>query len=156
MLRGRVEAERQLVRVKEGVFLDPKEDLTGLLVIWGISLGLANQRKPTSLRKRWNSSLVLGRGTRLSSLPKEGPRLSMCCSRASRPPAQFYPLGRKLRLSSQTTLVSKFFRQGYWSGCHSLLQGIFPTQGLNPGLLHCRQILYCLSHQGSPLVCKIT
>ena len=35
-------------------------------------------------------------------------------------------------------------------GSHSLLQGIFPTQGLNPGLLHCQQILYCLSHQGSP------
>ena len=34
-------------------------------------------------------------------------------------------------------------------GCHSLLQGIFPTQVLNPGLLHCRKILYCLSHQGS-------
>ena len=30
---------------------------------------------------------------------------------------------------------------------HSLLQGIFPTQGSNPGLLHCRQILYHLSHQ---------
>ena len=35
-------------------------------------------------------------------------------------------------------------------GCHFLLQGIFPTQGLNLGLLHCRQILYHLSHQGSP------
>ena len=35
-------------------------------------------------------------------------------------------------------------------GCHFLLPGIFPTQGLNPGLLHCRQILYYLSHQGSP------
>ena len=34
-------------------------------------------------------------------------------------------------------------------GCHSLLQGIFPTQGSNPSLLHCRQILYCLNHQGS-------
>ena len=32
----------------------------------------------------------------------------------------------------------------------SLLQGIFPTQGSNPGLLHCRQMLHCLSHQGSP------
>ena len=29
-------------------------------------------------------------------------------------------------------------------GCHFLLQGIFPTQGSNPGLLHCRQILYLL------------
>ena len=36
-------------------------------------------------------------------------------------------------------------------GSLSLLQGIFPTQGLNPGLLHCRQILYQLSHQGSPV-----
>ena len=36
------------------------------------------------------------------------------------------------------------------AGCHTLLQGIFPTQGLNPGLPHCRQILYHLSHQGSP------
>ena len=35
-------------------------------------------------------------------------------------------------------------------GSHSLLQGIFPTQGLNPGLLYCRQFLHHLSHQGSP------
>ena len=68
-----------------------------------------------------------------------------------------------------------FFRQEYWSelpfpspvfhgtpfgggmglgkntrgGCHSLLQEIFLTQGLNPGLPHCRQTLYHLSHQGS-------
>ena len=35
-------------------------------------------------------------------------------------------------------------------GCHYLLQGIFLTQGLNPGLLHCRQMLYHLSHQGNP------
>ena len=33
-------------------------------------------------------------------------------------------------------------------GCHVLLQGIFPTQGLNPGLLHCRQILSGLTHEG--------
>ena len=31
-----------------------------------------------------------------------------------------------------------------------LLQGIFPTQGLNPGLPHCRRMLYELSHKGSP------
>ena len=35
-------------------------------------------------------------------------------------------------------------------GSYSLLQGIFWTQGLNPGLLYFRWILYCLSHQGSP------
>ena len=37
-------------------------------------------------------------------------------------------------------------------GCHALLQGVFPTQGSNPGLLHCRWILYHLSHQGSPRI----
>ena len=36
-------------------------------------------------------------------------------------------------------------------GWHFLLQGIFVTQGSNPGLPHCRQTLFCLSHQGSPL-----
>ena len=35
---------------------------------------------------------------------------------------------------------------------HSLLQGIVPTQGSNPGLPHCRQILYQLSHQGTPRI----
>ena len=36
-------------------------------------------------------------------------------------------------------------------GCHALLQWLFLTQRSNLGLLHCRQILYYLSHQGSPL-----
>ena len=37
-------------------------------------------------------------------------------------------------------------------GSHSFLQGIFPTQGLNPGRPHCRWILYQVSHQGSPRI----
>ena len=37
-------------------------------------------------------------------------------------------------------------------GCHALLQGLLPTQGSNPGLPHCRRILYQLSCQGSPCV----
>ena len=37
-------------------------------------------------------------------------------------------------------------------GCHVLLQGIFPTQGSNPGLLHFRWIRYHLSHKGSPWI----
>ena len=37
-------------------------------------------------------------------------------------------------------------------GGHSFLQGIFPTQGSNPGLPHCRQIPYQLSHRGSPTI----
>ena len=53
-----------------------------------------------------------------------------------------------------------FSRQEYWSGVplpsptgvvsHSLFQEIFLTQSSNPGLLHCGQILYHLSHQGNP------
>ena len=40
--------------------------------------------------------------------------------------------------------------------CHFLLQGIFPTQRSNLGLLHCRQTLYHLRHQGSPKhTCKV-
>ena len=39
-------------------------------------------------------------------------------------------------------------------GTLSLLQGIFSTQGANPGLLHCRWILYQQSHQGSPKMLK--
>ena len=53
----------------------------------------------------------------------------------------------------QVPLSVQFSRQEYCSGCLSLLQWIFLTQGLNPHilcLLHCRQILYLLSHQGSP------
>ena len=37
-------------------------------------------------------------------------------------------------------------------GCQSLLQGIFLSQGSNLGFLHCRWVLNCLSHQGSPKV----
>ena len=54
----------------------------------------------------------------------------------------------------------EFSRQGYWSGLpfpfpgdlpnYFFLQGVSLTQGSKPGLLHCRQILYSLSHQGSP------
>ena len=43
-----------------------------------------------------------------------------------------------------------FLGKSTGEGCHFLLQGIFPTQGSNPGLPHCRQTLYRLSHPGSP------
>ena len=44
--------------------------------------------------------------------------------------------------------------QNTGAGSLSLLQGIIPTQGSNPGLPNCRQILYQLSHQGSPITKK--
>ena len=39
-------------------------------------------------------------------------------------------------------------------GSHALLQGIIPSQGLIPGIQHCRQICYWLNHQESPIQCK--
>ena len=53
---------------------------------------------------------------------------------------------------SDSLRLQEFSRPEYWSilGSWCLLQGISPTQGSNPDLWHCRQILYQLSHQGSP------
>ena len=78
---------------------------------------------------------------------------------------------QKARVSSETesescSVLSNSLRsQGLYSpwnspgqntgaGCRSLLQGIFPTQRLNPGLLHCRQILYHLSYMEDPKVAQ--
>ena len=41
-------------------------------------------------------------------------------------------------------------------GCHFLLQEVFPTNGLNLGLPHCKQTLYCLSHQGSYMLSQVS
>ena len=49
-----------------------------------------------------------------------------------------------------TTKSMEFSRQNTEVGSGSLLQGIFPIQGSNPGFLRCRQIHYQLNHQGSP------
>ena len=54
-------------------------------------------------------------------------------------------------LACQAPPSMGFPRKEYWLGCHFLLQRIFPTQRSNLGLLYCRQTLYCLSHQGSPI-----
>ena len=68
-------------------------------------------------------------------------------------------LGRLKKDSESRSVVSDFLRphrlQSPWNfpgrntgvGSLSLLQGIFPTQGSNPGLPHCRRILYQLSHE---------
>ena len=49
----------------------------------------------------------------------------------------------------QAPLSMGFSRQEYWSGLHFLLQGVFPTQGLNLGLLHYQGHSLALSHVGS-------
>ena len=53
-------------------------------------------------------------------------------------------------VACQAPLSMGFSRQEYWRGLPGPSAGDLPHLGLNPGLLHCRQILYHLSHQGSP------
>ena len=60
---------------------------------------------------------------------------------------------RKLKVKvSHVRLSWNSLGQTTGVGSHFLFQGIFPTQGSNPGLLHCRQILYQMSHKGSPRI----
>ena len=54
-------------------------------------------------------------------------------------------------VARQAPLPMEFSRQEYWNGLPFPFPGVFPTQWLNSGLLHGRQILYCLIHQGSLL-----
>ena len=55
-------------------------------------------------------------------------------------------------VAHQTPYPWNFSGKNTGVGCHFLLQEIFPTQGLNLCLLHCRQILYHLSHPGSVII----
>ena len=79
------------------------------------------------------------------------------------PPGDLPDPGIEPASLTSSRLASRFFTTRHHSpwnspgqntgvGSLSLPQGIFLTQGLNPGLLHCRQILYQLSHQGSPRI----
>ena len=57
------------------------------------------------------------------------------------------PTGWVFSVAHQAVMSWNFPGQNTGVGSRSLLQGIFPTQGSNPGLLHCKQILYQLSHR---------
>ena len=54
-------------------------------------------------------------------------------------------------VSSQAPLSMQFYRQEYQSGAAITFSRRYPNPGSNPGLLHCSQIVYHLSHQGSPV-----
>ena len=89
-----------------------------------------------------------------------------CCRRLFRVPWTARRSNQSIlkEVSESHSVVSdSLWRQGLYSpwnslgqntgvGSLSLLQGIFSTQGSNPGLPHCRRILYQLSHKGSPRI----
>ena len=80
--------------------------------------------------------------------------LGLFCLLSAPAPATLFPL--RLRSVSSVLpdcdsvtlarqLPQSMGSSGHGSGCHALLQGVFPTQGSSPGLQHCRRILYHLS-----------
>ena len=77
-----------------------------------------------------------------------------CCPRDSQESLVHQFFGAQPSLWSNSPhlymLLENFPGKSVGVDCHFLLQGIFPTQELNPDLPHCRQMLYHLSHQGSP------
>ena len=111
---------------------------------------MSNSLQPHGLYSSWNSP---GQNTGMGSLSLlQGIFLTQgsnpCCIVKV---AQSCPT---LCNSTPWTIHSPWNSPGQNTGVGnlSLLQGIFPTQELNPGLLHCGQILYQLSHQGSPRI----
>ena len=83
--------------------------------------------------------------THCISLAEHSPNHMMCvCMHA------FFPT--LWTVACQAPLSIEFSGQEYRSGLPFPSLGNFPTQGSNPGLLHCGQILYQLSHKGSPRI----
>ena len=88
---------------------------------------------------------------------------SLCCTPETNTTLQISYVLLLLLLLLASVVFDSLLRYGLWPfrllcpwdspgkstgvGCHALLQGIFLTRGWNPGLLHCRQILYRLSHR---------
>ena len=81
------------------------------------------------------------------SLPSEPPGKPKVCVSHFSPVSLFVT---PWTIAVQAPLSMEQSRQEYGVGCHSLLQMIFLTQGLNLGLPYCRGSLYYLSYQGSP------
>ena len=97
--------------------------------------------KITELARRFNPETVLRQDTLLYSPCKDQTYSHNLHFKVTNLARRFNPW----TVAHQAPLSMGFTRQEYGWGCHFLLQGIFSTQGPNPGLLHCRQILYQLS-----------
>ena len=78
--------------------------------------------------------------------------VNMCCAALSWLLSCVRLFVTLLTVAGLAPLSMGLFQARLLEWVHALLQGIFPTQGSNPGLSHCRQILYCLSHQESPRI----
>ena len=99
--------------------------------------------KPTSFHFTYIIYMLFNQGLQdiINYKESESVSCSVSCVRLSATPWTVAP---------QAPLSIGFCKKEYTGeSCDSLLQGIFLTQGSNPGSLHCRQFLYHLSHQGT-------
>ena len=139
---------------------------SGALRAWGPLMG-----QPFSPEAGWELQPQGRWLSRVTHLTHSRNWMGQRCSPTSSVPAVGTPLlatGCLQWVSQSRSVVSNSLRpHGLYSpwnspdqnagmGSHSLLQGIFPTQGPNPGFPHSRWILYQLSHQGSPGASKVS
>ena len=124
-----------LSRAGESVFTSPK-------IMWLCRKSLWREKRPTIYPRLWESH--------------QKPSLCMCvaqlvCVSLYVLVAQLCPTLCDPHGLQPTRLLCPWDFPGKDTGvgCHFLLQGIFPTQGLNLGLLHRKQILYHLSYEGN-------
>ena len=104
--------------------------------------------------KRHANSFFLQRPHILKKVDKISPFSSLCCAMLSCSVVSDSFQHHELYLQgSSCSWDSPGKNTGV--GCHTLLQGICPSQGSNPGIPHCRWILYHLSHQGSPRIAGV-
>ena len=122
-------------------------DITGPLSEWR-RVGTREQAEVLSTVGGHQALTLFSRG-RLERSAGMGPPVTfprevrgLCCESLSR----VWLFATPWTVAHQAPLSTGILQAGILVGCHALFQGIFPTQKLNSGLLHGRQILYHLSH----------
>ena len=136
---------RRLTPWLPGPALPPKSCVT-LRVSLNHSVPKSGKKNTVRSRRCWHLSGCRGR----LSVNRTAHKMAyMCCYKSCKgvSPSVVSDSATPRTVACQAPLSMGLSRQEYWSGSPFL-----PDPGLNPGLLHCRQILYCLSHQGSPPV----
>ena len=120
----------------------------------------------TSIRKLWESLLAVA-SHHVTKAPSVFPSF---VGWGHSPSSSYWPISDSISIpplvkgSESRSVVSNSLQlhglQSPWNspgknigvGSWSLLQEVFPMQGSNPGLMHCRWICYQLSHEGSPII----
>ena len=133
----------------EGV-LDPQLPVcSGSLWGWGV-MSPKGKRKSYTVPIHWDCGLLIREIVFCNSVALQ----IITCTRA-KSLQSCLTLCNPRDCSLPGSSVHGILQARYWSGFHALLQEIFPIQGSNAWflrLLHCRQILFLLGHQGSPVL----